>query len=92
MFRQAGIERKAATLTRQQFLNHLGELLETDAPLTGAERLQDLEAWDSLAAISFMAMADEECGVKVAPKDLARCATVDDLAALVSASFDLQQP
>jgi acyl carrier protein len=79
-------------LTRQQFLDQLGELLEADSPLTGAERLQNLAAWDSLAAISFMAMADAECSMKVAPKDLAGCMTVDDLTALVSAGFDPQQP
>lgn len=79
---------KAGIMTRQQFFEQLGEILETEAPLTGIEKLSDLEGWDSLTAISFMAMADERCGVKVAPKDMRGCNTVNDLMALVSATFE----
>jgi len=75
-------------VTRQQFLEKLGEMLETEAPLTGVEVLKDLESWDSLAAISFMALADEACGVRVAPKDIPGCNTVNDLVALVSAGLE----
>ena len=79
---------KAAIVTREEFLEQLGEMLEAEGPLTGAEVLKDLESWDSLAAISFMALADGTCGVRVAPKDIGGCNTVSDLAALVSAGFE----
>ena len=76
------------TMTRQSFLERLGELVEVEEPLNGAEKLADLEAWDSMAALSFMALADETCGVRVAPKDIPGCITVNDLVALVSAGLE----
>ncbi|MGA3018758.1 MAG: phosphopantetheine-binding protein [Bryobacteraceae bacterium] len=75
-------------MSHQHFLERLGEILETEEPLTGAEELKGLEGWDSMAALSFMALADEACGVRVAPKDIPGCITVNDLVALVSARFD----
>lgn len=74
-------------MTRQQFLQELCEVIDTEVPLTGVETLKDLK-WDSLAAVSFIALADEACGVNVAPRDIAGCNTVDDLVALVSAAFE----
>ncbi|MEP6716757.1 MAG: acyl carrier protein [Terriglobia bacterium] len=70
-------------MAREEFLAVLSELLETDSPLTGADELGGLFGWDSLAVISFMAIADERWGVTLAPKNISACKTVDDLAALV---------
>ncbi len=78
---------KAGTVTHQQFYEQVGEILATEVPLTGSETLIDL-GWDSLAAVVFMAMADERCGVKVAPRDMRGCSTVNDLMALVSENFE----
>jgi acyl carrier protein len=72
---------------KEAFLEKLAELLEM-APrsLTGAEQLSDLESWDSLAVMSFIALADEHFGVAVAPRQIAACKTVNDLAALAGAA------
>jgi acyl carrier protein len=67
------------------FLEKLSEILELPpGSLTGSENLADLEAWDSLAVMSFIAMVDENCGMAVAPKQIAACKTVDDLLALTT--------
>lgn len=70
-------------MTRQDILDELGQMLEAGAPLTGREKLKELEGWDSLAAVSFMALADETYGIAIAPRDLAACHSVDDLIALL---------
>ena len=75
-------------MTRQQFLERFAEVLERKTPLTGAETLIGLEGWGSLAALSFIALADEECGVKVSPKDMLACKTVNDLVGLVGSAFE----
>lgn len=75
-------------MTHQQFLEQLGEVLETEAPLTGTEVLKELETWDSLAAMSFIALADSGCGVSVVPKDISGCITVNDLLVLVSGGLE----
>ena len=73
-----------ATIDTATFLRHLDEILElTPGTLTGAERLEDLEGWDSLAVISFIAMADERYGVIVEGEKLAASRHVSDLLALV---------
>jgi hypothetical protein len=60
----------------------LDDLLELP-PGTVAES-DDLEGhgWGSLAAIGFLALADERFGEMPSPVDLAKCQTPGDLAAL----------
>lgn len=70
-------------MTKQDLLAKLGELIEKDEPLTGQEELASLDGWDSMAVISFMAMADDDFGVTISPKDVAASKTVNDLAALL---------
>ncbi|MBZ5678398.1 MAG: acyl carrier protein [Acidobacteriia bacterium] len=52
--------------------------------LQGPEKLEDFPLWDSTAMISFMALADSNNGVKLAPRDLAACEAVADLLKLAS--------
>ena len=62
------------------FLRELDEMLELDAgTLTGSEKLADVEGWDSLAVISFIALVDEKLGIVVEGEKLARAKTVADL-------------
>jgi len=46
-------------MTRNQFLQALDKVVELPrGTLQGEERLTDLEQWNSLAMISFIALAD----------------------------------
>lgn len=68
----------------ETILLSLDDLLELDSgTLTGSEELKDIEAWDSLAVMGFIAMVDEEFDVMVPPSQLSKCKTVADLIALV---------
>jgi len=70
-------------MDRKDFLLALDEMLELDAgTLTGAEELDSLDNWDSLAVISFIALVDEKLGLVVEGEKLAKAKTVDDLLAL----------
>jgi len=71
-------------MSKQDFLARLTGLLELDTALTGEEVLADLEAWDSMAVLSFMAMVDEEAGKTIAAQDIANSKTVNHLYALVA--------
>jgi acyl carrier protein len=71
-------------MSKQDFLIKLTELLEIDQALTGEETLADLEAWDSMAVLSFMVMADEEEGKTLSAQDIANAKTVNQLYALVA--------
>lgn len=72
-------------MTRSEFLAELDAMLELDAgTLTGAEALDGIDSWDSLAVISFIALVDERFNTVVAGEDLAKAKTIDDLLALVA--------
>lgn len=67
-------------MTHKEFYTEIDNLLELDpGTIKGNEPLADLEGWDSLAVLSFMAMADTSLGVLVSAKELANCRTVPDL-------------
>ena len=64
-----------------RFLENMLEL----APftLTGGEALRDLQAWDSLGTMLFIATVDREFGVPLPGNRVIRCQTVDDLCRLI---------
>ncbi len=68
----------------QQFLDKICDVLELEAgSLKGDEALDSLDNWDSLAVISFIALADEALGVIVDAEKLSSAQTVRDLLDLV---------
>jgi hypothetical protein len=70
-------------MTREQFLHSMDKLLELPrGTLTGRESLENLNQWNSLAMISFIALADSNNRVSVSPSQLMTCATVSDLLTL----------
>ena len=72
-------------MDRTTFHRHFEILLEMDPnSLDGATELKTLAEWDSLAILSFLAFADREFKAQVSGQAVVQCATVDDLAALVS--------
>lgn len=66
-----------------QFLTEMEDILDMPrASLAGSVVLNECEAWDSLAMLSFTLMVSEKFGREI-PRRLLRCArTVDDLYAL----------
>lgn len=73
-------------MERSEFLRLLDSLLELEpGALTGSEELQD-HGWDSLAALGFIALVEEQFGVIVSPDALIKSKTVDDLVAIASFS------
>lgn len=70
-------------MTKDELLLLLDELLELEpGTLKGAEGLEDLDGWDSLGIISFMALADEYFGLSLQPRKITGCQTVEDLLGL----------
>jgi len=70
-------------MDRKDFLLALDEMLELDpGTLTGAEELESIDSWDSLAVISFIALVDETLGHVVEGEKLVKAKTVEDLLGL----------
>lgn len=73
-------------MDRVQLLREFDEIVELPAgSLNGSEPLETLEHWDSLAMMSFIALASEHCGAALSPRQLANCATVNDLLKMAEA-------
>jgi acyl carrier protein len=73
-------------MTRTEFLRKFESLLEVPpeaGSLAGTELCADIEGWDSLAMLSFIALLDKEFGIKVPPAKIPQCQTVNDLVDLV---------
>lgn len=67
-------------MTRAEFLESLDELFELPAgTLRGSENLEDIEQWNSMAMIEFIALVDSNGGGKLSPRQIAGSTTVSDL-------------
>ena len=72
------------TLTKADFLRQLEAQLEVKpGSLNESQRLSELECWDSMAAVVFIALADEQLGVTVSGDQIAQAKSVHDLLSLV---------
>ena len=71
-------------MTASEFLRTLEEALEVEQSLlVGPEQLDDLECWDSMSALTFMALADEKLEVELSGEQVLNAKTVNDLLALL---------
>ena len=74
---------RLALMSLQDFLSHLSEILDMPAAdVQPGAKLADLEGWNSMAMVSFIAFTDEYFGKTVPVRAIASCQTIADLAAL----------
>ena len=72
-------------MNHTEFLNVMEGILELDeGTLDGTELLNDLEGWDSLAVVGFIAEMDSELDVTLNPNSISNANSVADLTALVA--------
>lgn len=73
-------------MTNEKKLEMLEEMLELDAGTLKPETLlSDLEEWDSIAVISFIALMDDEFDKLVKGKDIKEKETIGDIMDLMEA-------
>ncbi len=64
----------------EKFLEDIAEILEvSESDLRLDENFKDHESWDSLAQLSFMALADDDYGIIVSHIQLEQANTFRDL-------------
>lgn len=68
-------------MTKEEFIEKMQDVLQTDAELTMDTVLADLEEWDSLSIMATMAFLDKSFGVKTSIKDYREMNTIGDIAA-----------
>lgn len=67
----------------EKFLEKMIDILDCEQEVTMETELADLEEWDSLSLVSFMAMANAAYNKKVVPADVKMAKTIADLYELV---------
>lgn len=73
-------------MNRDEFLLEMDEILDLPAgTLQGHERLEELQNWDSISLITFIALAESNNGVSISPAQIVNCSTVADLLRLAQA-------
>jgi acyl carrier protein len=71
-------------MTNADFLKIMEEaVMAKPGTLTGTERLDQVENWDSMAVVAFIIRANEHCSVALTHEEISRCETVQDLLDLV---------
>jgi acyl carrier protein len=72
-------------MERDEMLLQLDDVLDLQrGTLTGTEELESLEQWDSLAMMNFIAMASDQFGLNLSPRQIAASGTVNDLLAMLN--------
>jgi acyl carrier protein len=67
-------------MTKEEFLNEMTEVLQTETAITLDTVLADLDEWDSLSIMATMAFLDKSFGVKTILKDYKEMKTIGDIA------------
>jgi acyl carrier protein len=71
-------------VTKKELIAMLEEIVEAEPnTLTGEERLEDLQSWDSLAVVNFIAVVDENFGLTLEPKKIMESETINQLISLL---------
>lgn len=71
-------------MKKKDFLALLEEIIEADKDtMTGNEFINDVDGWDSLAVVSFIAMVDENFGVTLPAKKISDANSFQDLIVLL---------
>lgn len=67
-------------MNREEFLEAMVDVLQTEEEITFETLLEDLEEWDSLSIMATMAFLEKEFGVKTSMKDYQNMQTIEDIA------------
>lgn len=71
-------------MDQAQFFQQIEEILDSESGSVSAESVvHDQDGWDSVAALSLIAMIDESYGVSLEGSEIIGCPTVGELFALV---------
>lgn len=66
-------------MDKKEFLSILKDVIETEEELSEGVVLDELDEWDSLAAMAVMAFFNKTFSVKLLPAEIKNMSTVADL-------------
>ena len=67
-------------MNKEEFLEEMVDVIQTEEKITMETVLEDLEEWDSLSIMSTMAFLDKNFSVKTSMADYKAMITIGDIA------------
>ena len=67
----------------EDFIVKMTDLLDTEIEISSKTLLSDIEEWDSLSFVAFLAMGNASYNKKISPDDVKSAKTIGDLYQLV---------
>lgn len=71
-------------MNKQQFLEELLDIMQREELLTGNEKLDDIEEWDSMTVLGVMSFFDMEFGISLTAKQMKELKSLQELIDLAS--------
>ena len=71
-------------MDQKNFLEKMMDLLDVEEEPSMDSNLEDFEEWDSLAYVTFLAMANRASNKRIAPEDVKAAKTLGDLFNLIN--------
>ena len=66
-------------MNEEIFIEKMMDILDAEEEITMDTQLDDIEEWDSLSVVSYVAMANTACGKKIELKTVREAETIRDL-------------
>lgn len=66
-------------MEKNVFIEKMSDILDVEDEITMDTKLDELEEWDSLSIVSYVAMANTSCGKRIEPKTVREAETIRDL-------------
>ena len=66
-------------MNEEIFIEKMMDILDAEEEITMDTQLDDVEEWDSLSVVSYVAMANTAFGKKIEPKTAREAETIRDL-------------
>lgn len=66
-------------MEKNVFIEKMSDILDVEDEITMDTKLDELEEWDSLSIVSYVAMANTSSGKRIEPKIVREAETIRDL-------------
>ena len=65
------------------FLSDLSEILQREDALSGNERIEDIEEWDSLAVLGVLSLLEDDFNLEMSAEELGEIESIQELTDLI---------
>lgn len=75
-------------MKKEEFLKKIIKAVEIEEEINESTGLEEIEEWDSLAAITTLALFNKHLGIKIAASDIKDAKTIGDILKLGESKYE----